>query len=704
MLVSGLLEHLRSRRGLLSGMLLLGLVLALLPGLPAPTLESLAAQLSAASGTDVEAEGLVWLRSRGVVADLAGRDLVFVGRAQDSREVYRARVVLTPRGRPLFVHSLRQLSETELADEEALEARDGWVGWGVRSGGRLRSIELGRVESIGLDPSARRVIIVPPDGAEELRWELGRGLVRLALGERTVDVELDGSEVHPRELVAVLEVAESGGLALARPPWIDAVGDDGWVAASVVTREAERTGPEAPDEYVADDRFPPLHAGAPAPVRVRRQGAAVAYHFDGRQLEWRLVPGERTPRSATGARLPGLTGADEPRGLPIVTIRWSAPSRGLGTAGYAFGGVVYGPLHEGHPHLRVHSRGGLLLAPPEWNRSGDAIADSYAPLLGRTGERSVAALCTTSSGHWVLVDSPEGEPAARALMPGSCDTVAAIPVEVVVSGPGEAESSREGPGLVAVARRYEPDVAPPRGGQWAPRAPGSATPAWAPSVFGTRDVERLGATVSLSFIDASRFDWVLRAGLRERPARGGVSWVSELGARRDAARLSLPLASALRRKPRGLRIEGRSGLPFRPGEALLVAGEGRVGLEVSRPGSEERFEHATELRMTADGGQLLAAARERGPRQRRADLCVTPSGGILLAEADFDSHEATASTLLELGCARSAALDRGTESAWQLSADGDARGPFERTTLVALDRVLEGVNGKQAGAVSEVTP
>jgi hypothetical protein len=704
MLVSGLVEHLRARRGLLSGMLLLGLLLALVPAPAPPTLESLAARLSAASGTEVEPRELVWLRSRGLFADLAGRDLLFVGRSAASREVYRARVVVTPGGRALFVHALRQLSETELADEEGLDAREGWVGWAVRSGGRLRSLELGRAESVGLDPAARRLVIVLPGEAEDVRWELGRGVVRLALGERSLDVALEGPETSSRSGVGVIEVAESGGLALARPPWTGRADDEPVVPATVTSQEVVRGGPEAPEGYELDARFPQLMPGAPEPVRVQRRGAAVAYHFDGRQVQWRMVPGERAPRSATGARVDARALGGDRMGSALATIRWNAPSRGPGSAAYAFDGVSYGPSNGAIPQLWIHSRGGLVLEPAGGARAALASAHFRASLLGRPNARSAAAFCTTSSGHWVVADSGEGEESARALLPAACETVASMPVELSVLGQGEPEPSHDGPALVALARRFEPDVSPPRGGRWEPRAPGSATPAWAASVFATEELERLGAKVHLSYVDASRYDWVLRAGQRERPARGGATWVSELGPRREEARLALPLASALRRKPRGLRIDGRTGLPFRTGEALLAVGEGRVTLEVSRSGAEERFAHATELRMTADGGQLLAAARERGPRQRRADLCITPGGGVLLAEADFDSHEATASTLLELGCTRSAALDRGTESAWRLSADGEARGPFERTTLVALDRVLEGFNGRLEAPVSDKTP
>lgn len=704
MLVSGLVEHLRSRRGLLASVLLMGLLLALVPAPAGPTPESLAAQLSVASGAEVEPQAIVWLRSRGLFADLAGRDVLFVGRNADSRDVYRARVMLTPGGRALFVHALRQLSETELADEEGLDARDGWVGWAVRSSGRLRSLELGRAASVGLDPAARRLVIVLPDEAEEARWELGRGVVRLALGDRTIDVALEESEARPRSTIGVIEVAESSGIALARPPWTGRADVEAVVPATVTSREAARGGPEAPEDYEADARFPPLTQGAPEPVLVLRRGADASYHFDGRQVQWRLVPGERAPRSATGARVGALELGSHRMESVLATIRWDAPSRGAGSADYAFEGVSYGASNGAIPQLWIHSRGGLVLMPGGGARAVLDPAHSHASLVGRQGARSTVAFCTTSSGHWVVADSSEGEESARALLPATCEMVASMPVELSVVAAGEPEATRDGPALVAVARRFEPDVAPPRGGRWERRAPGSATPAWAASVFATEGLERLGATVHLSYVDASRFDWVLRAGQRERPARGGATWVSELGPRREQARLALPLASGLRRKPRGLRIDGQTGLPFRTGEALLVVGEGRVALEVSRAGAEEQFAHASELRMTADGGQLLAAARERGPRQRRADLCVTPGGGLLLAEADFDSHEATASTLLELGCTRSAALDRGTESAWRLSADGDARGPFERTTLVGLDRVLEGDNGRSVGLVSKKTP
>jgi hypothetical protein len=692
MLVSGLVEHLRSRRGLLSGMLLLGLLLALVPAPAAPTLDSLAAELSAASGTEVEPHELVWLESRGVLADLAGRDIVFVGRGAESSEVYRARVVLTPGGRSLFVHALRQLSETELADEDGLDARDGWVGWGVRSGGRLRSIELGRVASVGLDGAARRVVIVLPDEAEEARWELGRGVVRLLLGERTVDVPLEGAETSPRSGIGVIEVAESGGLALARPPWTGRADDEAVVPATVTSQEAARGGPEAPEEYEVDARFPSLVPGAPEPVRVRRRGAAVTYHFDGRQVQWRLAPGERAPRSATGARVDaGELGGDR-MGAVLATIRWGAPSRGGGSAGYAFDGVSYGALNGAIPQLWIHSRGGLVLEPAGGARSALAPAHSHASLLGRPSARSAVAFCTTSWGHWVVADSGEGEESARALLPATCEMVASMPVELSVVAAGESEATRDGPALVAVARRFEPDVAPPRGGRWEPRAPGSATPSWAPSVFATSQLERLGAAVHLSYVDASRFDWVLRAGQRERPARGGATWVSELGPRRDQARLALPLASGLRRKPRGLRIDGVSGLPFRAGEALARGGRG-PGRARGLParGWKSSFAHASELRMTADGGQLLAAARERGPQAAPSGPLRDARGGHPAGRGGLRQPRGDGVDVARAGVhAFSRARPRAPSPRGSLSADGDARGPFERTTLVALDRVLGG--------------
>ena len=66
----------------------------------------LASLLSEASGTVVEPKDLRWEPSRGIIADLVvGRFVLFLGSAEPSspRDVYRARVRLSPEGRPLGV-------------------------------------------------------------------------------------------------------------------------------------------------------------------------------------------------------------------------------------------------------------------------------------------------------------------------------------------------------------------------------------------------------------------------------------------------------------------------------------------------------------------------------------------------------------------------------------------------------------------------
>lgn len=83
----------------------------------------LAALLAETSGAFVRAEDLRWEPSRGVVDDLlGGRFVLFLGSATAGgpRDVFRARVRLSPEGRPLGVFGTYNLTQTPLGDDHAL--------------------------------------------------------------------------------------------------------------------------------------------------------------------------------------------------------------------------------------------------------------------------------------------------------------------------------------------------------------------------------------------------------------------------------------------------------------------------------------------------------------------------------------------------------------------------------------------------------
>lgn len=101
---------------------------------------------------------------------------------------------------------------------------------------------------------------------------------------------------------------------------------------------------------------------------------------------------------------------------------------------------------------------------------------------------------------------------------------------------------------------------------------------------------------------------------------------------------------------------------------------------------------ASEGIVAARHGTLTREARESGPRQSRADACALSDGSVLVADAVFDNHEASASILLELGCSFVVSLDRGADRAAWTRDRSDDEPVIERATsvLFALARPFPG--------------
>jgi hypothetical protein len=116
------------------------------------------------------------------------------------------------------------------------------------------------------------------------------------------------------------------------------------------------------------------------------------------------------------------------------------------------------------------------------------------------------------------------------------------------------------------------------------------------------------------------------------------------------------------------------------------------GLAIQPSSASEPPMDATEGAIMASDGSLTAAARDSGPRQSRADICSLPDGSVLVAEAVFDNHEATTSTLVDLGCSFVVGLDRGAERAAWMRDRSDDEPVVERATsvLFALARPWPG--------------
>ena len=164
----------------------------------------------------------------------------------------------------------------------------------------------------------------------------------------------------------------------------------------------------------------------------------------------------------------------------------------------------------------------------------------------------------------------------------------------------------------------------------------------------------------------------------------------------DRARLiaAMGLGVGKRRGARGLVVEGAVGIPLRGEDAGLLAFDGGRA-RILRSTEMTSFDgiDATELPLTADDGKLRPEARDVGSMRSRAAACVLPDGTFAVAATTFDSDEAATAALLDLGCARVVALDRGSHAPAFLhraGADAVPEARYEATTIYALEIPLSG--------------
>jgi hypothetical protein len=636
--------------------------------LPARDESTVASMLSRGAAGSVDAGEYVWGPSGGAAADLVrGRPVVFLARDQDgaTRDAWAARVSVTPGGRPLFVRALRRLTDTPFGDEADLVASS--------RGFAFRTVFAGRAESVILSS-----------------WTDAAGPVRVGFRAPAPSLEYrwSGDELVFDVAGAAASVT-LGRVTTAEPGAGVMVGDSqSPAAAQDAPLVIQASSPEALTPYPS----PPFGAavasvleGGPPIVAEAHTAGARTLELDGRQVELYVVPGASAPRSLTGrmAAAAPWTDFDASRVVAVVAL-----PHGPATTGWLDGGTPFGPIPAGEPALAIGAGAASLGAWPfePWDVHG---FDAAVKLAGQPGD-SLFAACVTKGGHvaigWGTKESPP--------LPGDCvvSVAGAASGGDVWAGPDAIEQWRakgENQSSVLVALRRDPkaDVSGlPLGLEWAPDADMQSDPTWLPAAWKGQS-KRLGADVTVDVVDASRFRFALVAGEGERAHRFGGQFptkVSEADA--PLARFAVGLANGKRRGPRGLRIGGSTGLAFKTQTALLEVRDGALAIVApSERGGAEPTADGTELPLAADGGALLSAARERGPRQLRADICLLDERRLAVAESVFDSHEANATLLLELGCARVVALDRGTEHpAWRASGEA-ARGPFETTALVALE-------------------
>lgn len=132
------------RKGVITVAFVIGLASSLLdPSTMPRDAEALAADLGRASGSVVRGLDIRWEPSRGMFTDLVlGRFVLFLGSetADGPRDVYRARVRLSPEGRPLGIAWVGNLTGTPLGDDHALVVASSRAAYATFAGGREMSV------------------------------------------------------------------------------------------------------------------------------------------------------------------------------------------------------------------------------------------------------------------------------------------------------------------------------------------------------------------------------------------------------------------------------------------------------------------------------------------------------------------------------------------------------------------------------------
>ncbi|AUX46011.1 hypothetical protein SOCE26_075140 [Sorangium cellulosum] len=467
----------------------------------------------------------------------------------------------------------------------------------------------------------------------------------------------------------------------------------------------------------------------PDPEHPRRRVHLLA--IDTRRVAFDLQAGFDAPRPAIGPR---GTGRLPERALPVIVgaIGLGARAGGLspsGGAAGALGVVVEGralvPPVEGAASLAVDRNGRPLFG--AWPSGAEAQRPVWAlwqgPGLLPGGDDDLlverAALCMTERGFVIHAwgKALDAATLTAALRRAGC--AAGLSLGRAPSPLGFAfVSPREGGGLGAerllpamsleperllsaspdaflylVARGSDPAPSLPGGLSWSVDRAAQPYPTWLPAVHSV-DVVHLGAQVRVVSFAPDRFLFRLRAGSREISPRSAPVLATALpDGEAERVLAAIGVGVGRRRGPRGLAVAGTIGLRFRGEGGLLLVRDGRLEIRAAGRVDLTPDTDATELPLTADDGRLRPEAREIGTMRRRGAACVLDDGTLLTATTTFDSDEATTEALLDLGCARVVALDRGAHrNAFVHRASGDPglQPTYEETSLYAVGVAMSG--------------
>jgi Phosphodiester glycosidase len=305
---------------------------------PGNELGQLTAALGEATHQSVEVEGLAWEPSGGVLADaLVGRFVLFLGSDKKGgpRDVWRARVRVSPEGHPLAIDDVHDLTGTPLGDDHGLVLRGEHAVFATHAFGQEQSVTLLDLSSEGAQNTATL------DTDRAMAWLTNLQTTGAGAGVARVDVTLD----EPARTVALalddaavtIDLTDDGGRK--RRARLDLAKGELDAAAVGLHADASR---HLPKRFVfwAVDTVRAVPWIGPAPI-AWLEDKTFALRDASRQLSFRLHDADATQTLAAapgeGAAPPpsvldtSQTGADAAHWPPpsIRTI-WKTPEPGEG--------------------------------------------------------------------------------------------------------------------------------------------------------------------------------------------------------------------------------------------------------------------------------------------------------------------------------------------------------------------------------------
>jgi hypothetical protein len=182
---------------------------------PGGDLVALAAALGeAAGGATVAGEDIRWQPSEGILTDFAvGRWVLFLARGpgEQARDVWRARVRVSPGGRAIEVRGAYDLTSTPIGDDHELVVRDDYAAFVTRAYGQEQGVTLLGLRGEGAqnktagfpDRTMAAITNLQRTGSAEgvarvdVTFESPARAVGLELGQEALDLTLYGSDARP---------------------------------------------------------------------------------------------------------------------------------------------------------------------------------------------------------------------------------------------------------------------------------------------------------------------------------------------------------------------------------------------------------------------------------------------------------------------------------------------------------------------------